>query len=72
MLFFPLFLVAGVASSFRWHMGEHMEPDQTITFTERHMFASNDGPVMMEQGEAFIEITATAYFRFALWPDILA
>ena len=49
---------AQLCAGFIWSIDEPVMPDQMLTFTERHMFASGQGPEMMEDGSAFIEVHA--------------
>jgi hypothetical protein len=44
------------AHGFVWDIREDLFSGQIITFTERHMFASNAGPWILPQGNSYIEI----------------
>lgn len=56
VLCYSYFFLSTVA--FVWNIDEHVLPDEMLTFTERHMFPSGDGPELMEQGAAYIELAA--------------
>lgn len=51
-------LAVRLCAAFIWSIDEEVMPDQKLTFTERHMFASHEGPELMEDGAAFIEVHA--------------
>jgi hypothetical protein len=51
-----LCLLFGVGSSFRWKVDDLLEPTNILTLSERYMFATNNGPALLEQGEASINI----------------
>mmetsp|Transcript_19321 Transcript_19321/g.27777 ORF Transcript_19321/g.27777 Transcript_19321/m.27777 type:complete len:508 (-) Transcript_19321:109-1632(-) len=43
--------------AFRWHVNDDMsDTGRVLTLSERYMFASGDGPLLLEQGESYIDI----------------
>lgn len=49
--------------SFRWKVDDIMEPTSILTLSERYMFATNNGPALLEQGESSINVEA----KFVVW-----
>ena len=58
-----LLLQAGPALGFKWHLLDTLPSKKILTFSERYMFATRDGPEMLEEGDSYIEVDAmvTAY-----------
>ena len=44
---------------FKWKLSEVLVGDKQLSFTESHMFSSNHGPVIMEQGTSYITVDMT-------------
>ena len=58
-MLYPLVLVVllvNVGHAFIWPIDSSLPADQYFTFSERYMFASKDGPFMMDQGESSIKV----------------
>lgn len=51
-------LIAPSSLSFKWHLSDVLPSKKILTFSERYMFASRNGPPMLEQGESYIDISA--------------
>lgn len=47
------------ASGFIWSLDDILIPQKILTLSERYMFASHQGPPLLEQGDAWIKIDAT-------------
>jgi hypothetical protein len=45
-----------LGSTFKWEVDEQLTVDNFFTFSERYMFGEGDGPPMLEQGKAYIDI----------------
>ena len=45
--------------SFKWELTDTLYPRKILTFSERYMFASGNGPAMLNQGKAYIAIDTT-------------
>lgn len=43
---------------FKWHLTDILPSKKILTFSERYMFASRNGPPMLEQGDSYIEVGA--------------
>ena len=52
-----------LAFSFIWKLHDDISPTKTITFSERYMFKTNNGPKLLANGDSFIEtdVTVTMY-----------
>jgi hypothetical protein len=57
VVFMTQLLSNGVA--FRWHLEETIPTSKYFTFSERFMFASGNGPMMLEQGSSYINVDVT-------------
>jgi hypothetical protein len=44
------------AFAFKWKLSDNLESKKILTFSERYMFASQNGPTMLEQGDSYIEV----------------
>ena len=60
MVFLQVFLlllsaVPKVQAS-KWHLKKFLEVRHVLSFTEEYMFANENGPPMLEQGSAYIDI----------------
>lgn len=44
--------------AFKWHLADVLPEKKVLTFSERYMFPSHNGPLMLEQGEAYIRVKA--------------
>lgn len=42
--------------AFKWHLTDVLPGNEVLQFSERYMFASGEGPEMLEQGEAYIQV----------------
>ena len=54
-----------LVKSFKWTLNENLARDGAFRCTEGYMFANGNGPPMLEQGAAYINIdsTATVYMK---------
>jgi hypothetical protein len=43
---------------FKWHLSDVLPEKKVLTFSERYMFPSRNGPLMLEQGDAYIHVSA--------------
>lgn len=63
-MFVPSFLiilsVLLSVQSFKWHLKDTLPPQKVLTFSERYMFSTENGPPMLEQGAAYIHVDANA------------
>ncbi len=55
-----LFLSLLSCVSFRWNVDDILDPTQILTLSERFMFSSHDGPLLLSQGESYIDIQTEA------------
>lgn len=63
--FYQLFSVLNASlmvSSFKWTLNENVVKNVPFRCTEGYMFANGNGPPMLEQGAAYINVDATATF----------
>ena len=62
MKYFQAFVLlvnaASIADAFRWTLNDFLPPKKVLTFSERYMFSSGNGPPMLEQGSAYINVDA--------------
>lgn len=61
MLYLTLFgaflaLFFQTAGAFKWHLTDVLPGNEVLQFSERYMFASGEGPEMLEQDESFIQV----------------
>lgn len=56
---FVLALYITVCNAFRWHLDETFEVNRFFTFSERFMFATGKGPLILEQGASYIDVDVT-------------
>jgi hypothetical protein len=45
--------------AFKWQIDEALPVGKYFTFSERYMFAQGEGPPMLEQGKAYIDVDLT-------------
>lgn len=41
---------------FKWHLSDVLPSDKILTFSERYMFATKNGPIILDQGSSYIDI----------------
>jgi hypothetical protein len=60
MIFFIyiLLLLCCSINAFKWHLLDDLPPNEIITFSERYMFKSKDGPELLVQYDSYIKINA--------------
>jgi hypothetical protein len=61
MMLLTTFIVVSIlltAHSFKWHLKDNLPAQKVLTFSERYMFSTENGPPMLEQGAAYINIDA--------------
>ena len=51
-----LSLLCSQSNAFRWELKESFEANKFFTFSERFMFATGNGPVILEQGQSYIDV----------------
>jgi hypothetical protein len=44
---------------FKWHVNDSITPYSVVTYSERFMFATKNGPTMLQQGESYIHVMNT-------------
>lgn len=49
-------LFVASCNAFRWHLEESFEVNRFFTFSERFMFATGKGPLILEQGASYIDV----------------
>lgn len=54
-LLFVLILLH-TSACFKWHLTDVLPAKKILTFSERYMFATGNGPTMLEQGDAYIDL----------------
>ena len=47
-----------LAFAFKWDIKDTLPPKKIITLSERYMFATKNGPTMLEQGDSYISANA--------------
>ena len=66
MLRLPLLLVIlCTANAFKWHLKDTLPAQKVLTFSERYMFSTENGPPMLEQGAAYIHIDVSVLVYMA-------
>lgn len=60
-LIFLCFLLCRKADGFKWHLTDTLPPKKILTFSERYMFATGNGPTMLEQGASYIHVDTDVY-----------
>jgi hypothetical protein len=45
-----------LCSAFVWKLTDDLPAKKILTFSERYMFKSHDGPGILEQGDAYIKV----------------
>jgi hypothetical protein len=61
MLLYILIILSVLSvQSFKWHLKDTLPSQKVLTFSERYMFSTENGPPMLEQGAAYIHIDANA------------
>ena len=55
-VFVLVLLVVSVVQASKWRLNKYLEVQRVLTFTEEYMFANENGPPMLEQGSAYIDI----------------
>jgi hypothetical protein len=51
-----------MCSGFKWTIDETLDSMQILTLSERYMFASKEGPILLPQGDSYIEAKAIVEF----------
>ena len=51
-----LLLVIQQSRCFKWHLTDIIPQNKILTFSERYMFQSRNGPTMLEQGDAYVKV----------------
>jgi hypothetical protein len=57
-----LSLLLRPCSGFKWTIDEALDSMQILTLSERYMFASGEGPILLPQGDSYIDAKATVEF----------
>lgn len=59
-----VFVMAPMIKAFEWPLEEELPAHKYFTFSERYMFADGAGPILLEQGDAYInvDLTVDTYF----------
>lgn len=60
LIYLLVFLVqVALIHTFEWVMEEELPSHKYFTFSERYMFSSNDGPILLPQGDSYINVDIT-------------
>ena len=51
-----LWVMLGCSLSFKWKVDDVMQPSNVLTLSERFMFATGDGPALLEDGQSSISV----------------
>lgn len=61
LAFLLLVSAAILADAFRWTLNDVLPSKKVLTFSERYMFSTGNGPPMLEQGSAYINVDANIF-----------
>ena len=56
--YFLLFIMSNLfieSHTFKWALYNSLPPRKIITFSERYIFAGHSGPILLEQGDSYID-----------------
>jgi hypothetical protein len=62
---FQVIILINSTNGFKWKIDDTLDPMQILTLSERYMFASGEGPLLLGQGDSYIHVKSDVNFRRA-------
>lgn len=59
-----------LADAFKWTVDERMLFEEPVIVSEGYMFATNRGPLLMSQGDSYIDVSLAVQSTYAASPSL--